>query len=355
MTAPVRPPETRRPSPVTPRGAERSTFEGATTASHRAAATTARPHAARTTQLFRDLYHRAPTTRELDNFETLIARAKANGGTVAQAYAFGAALMRNTDEYRRAHPTGPWIDKLFGDALGRAPTTKELTDCENLIKKTLAEGKHIFEAGAALSFLMRIGDEFKAKHPLAPMYDRIFQDNLGRSASLDEIVRTDALAKQWAAQGKNIFEIAQGVTFLIRLGDEYKAKHPGQVVTGYVNGVPRQISVSDIGNGQKLRTDAAEAYLRMQADAARAGIHFYPESGFRTMEQQQYLYNLYLQGRGNLAARPGYSNHQGGISLDIGNTGGYGGAAYRWLAANAGRYGFRNDVGGEPWHWTYGG
>ncbi|MCC6335977.1 MAG: D-alanyl-D-alanine carboxypeptidase family protein, partial [Myxococcales bacterium] len=319
------------------------------------AATGARPHAARTTALYQDLYHRAPTGQELDSFETLIQKARAGGATVDQAYAFGAALMRNTDDYRRAHPTGPWIDKLFSDGVGRAPTTKELNDCEALIQKLLAQGKHVFEAGAVLTFLMRAGDEFKRKHPLAPMYDALFQENLGRPANLEEIAKTDELARQWAAQGKNIFEIAQGVTFLLRLGDEYKARHPGQVVSGYVSGVPRTITVSDIGNGQRLRTDAAEAYKRMEADAARAGIHFYPESGFRTMEQQQHLYSLYLQGRGNLAARPGYSNHQGGISLDIGGTGGYGGAAYRWLAANAARYGFRNDVGGEPWHWTYGG
>jgi LAS superfamily LD-carboxypeptidase LdcB len=32
---------------------------------------------------------------------------------------------------------------------------------------------------------------------------------------------------------------------------------------------------------------------------------------------------------------------------------GYGTAAYRWLANNARRYGFVNDVRGESWHWTY--
>jgi hypothetical protein len=37
----------------------------------------------------------------------------------------------------------------------------------------------------------------------------------------------------------------------------------------------------------------------MKADAARAGINLSVVSGFRTMAEQQYLYNLYLQGRGN--------------------------------------------------------
>ena len=108
-----------------------------------------------------------------------------------------------------------------------------------------------------------------------------------------------------------------------------------------------------MGNGKYLRTDAANAMNRMRADAARAGINLSVVSGFRTMDQQRYLYNLYLQGRGNLAARAGYSNHQGGLSADINVPGGYGSSTYRWLANNAGRYGFVNDVRTEPWHWTF--
>jgi LAS superfamily LD-carboxypeptidase LdcB len=38
------------------------------------------------------------------------------------------------------------------------------------------------------------------------------------------------------------------------------------------------------------------------------------------MAEQTYLYNCYLSGNcnsGNLAARPGYSNHQSGLAMDI--------------------------------------
>ncbi|MEW5741635.1 MAG: D-alanyl-D-alanine carboxypeptidase family protein [Myxococcota bacterium] len=128
---------------------------------------------------------------------------------------------------------------------------------------------------------------------------------------------------------------------------------PGTRTTGYVNGRPVSITVSPIGNGKYLRSDAAAAFNRMKADAARAGVTLTPVSGFRTMAEQTYLYNLYRQGRGNLAARPGYSNHQQGLSVDVSTGGSYSSAAYRWLAANGRRYGFVNDVGGEPWHWTY--
>jgi LAS superfamily LD-carboxypeptidase LdcB len=65
------------------------------------------------------------------------------------------------------------------------------------------------------------------------------------------------------------------------------------------------------------------------------------------------LYQKYLNGTGNLAAKPGYSNHQNGISMDVGGINGYNTKAYSWLKANAAKYGFKNDVGGEYWHWTF--
>lgn len=124
-------------------------------------------------------------------------------------------------------------------------------------------------------------------------------------------------------------------------------------VTGYVNGVPRTITVASVGNGKFMRSDAAASFNRMKAAAAAAGITLSVNSGFRTQAEQQHLYDLYRQGRGNLAARPGYSNHQGGRSADINMPGGYSGATYRWLQAHGAAYGFKNDVGGEPWHWTF--
>lgn len=122
---------------------------------------------------------------------------------------------------------------------------------------------------------------------------------------------------------------------------------------GYINGVPRNITVTPVGDGEYMRTDAARSFLKMQAAAKRAGISLSATSGFRTMAEQKHLYALWLAGRGNLAARPGFSNHQSGISMDIGGVGSFSTSAYRWLANNAKRYGFVNDVRGEYWHWTY--
>ncbi len=126
----------------------------------------------------------------------------------------------------------------------------------------------------------------------------------------------------------------------------------GKQVTAYVNGQPRTITVVPVGNGQYLRADAARAFKAMQEAARRAGINLGATSGFRTMAQQQELYRRYLNGTGNLAARPGYSNHQNGIAMDVSGIGGRGTAADRWLRANAARFGFRN-LPSEFWHYDF--
>ena len=122
---------------------------------------------------------------------------------------------------------------------------------------------------------------------------------------------------------------------------------------GYQAGRAVSVRLSPIGGGRYLNARAAGPFRDMMAAAHRAGIHLSVNSAFRSMEQQQHLYDLYRSGRGNLAARPGYSNHQMGLSVDLGGIGGYGTRAYNWLQQNAPRYGFVNDVGGEFWHWTY--
>ncbi|MFL5359050.1 peptidoglycan-binding protein [Archangium sp.] len=126
----------------------------------------------------------------------------------------------------------------------------------------------------------------------------------------------------------------------------------GRAITGYVNGVPRQITVSPIPGGKELRSDAAAAFNRMYAAARSAGLPLTVNSAFRSMEQQRALYQAYLNGTGNLAARPGYSNHQGGIALDI-NVGSTSSSTYRWLAAHAKSFGFVRTVPSEAWHWEF--
>lgn len=125
-------------------------------------------------------------------------------------------------------------------------------------------------------------------------------------------------------------------------------------VTGYVKGRPVTLVLASIGNGKMLRTDAAAAFLSMAAEARQAGVTLVPVSGFRSMDEQRALHAGYVANKPgfNPAAQPGFSNHQGGISVDV-NTQSYTSKNFMWLAANAKRFGFKNDVPKEHWHWTF--
>ncbi len=103
-------------------------------------------------------------------------------------------------------------------------------------------------------------------------------------------------------------------------------------------------------DGKPVAADTARAFLRMREAARRDGVTLRIVSGFRSHAEQTRLYRAYRAGRGNLAARPGYSNHQDGAAVDL-NTSDRG--VYRWLQANARQFGFVRTVPSEPWHWEY--
>ena len=122
--------------------------------------------------------------------------------------------------------------------------------------------------------------------------------------------------------------------------------------TGYKQGNPYPITVITY-DGKLVETNTANAFWVMQRAAAEDGVNITIVSGFRTQAQQQYLYNCYINkncNNGNLAARPGYSNHQSGLALDL-NASSAG--VYTWLSNNAGRFGFRRTVPSENWHWEW--
>ena len=122
--------------------------------------------------------------------------------------------------------------------------------------------------------------------------------------------------------------------------------------TGYTSGKAFAITVVTV-DGKKVEKDTANAYYVMAQAAASAGVNLKIVSGFRTMAEQQYLYNCYVNcscNSCNLAAKPGYSNHQSGHALDLNtSTGG----VLTWLNAHGGSYGFKRTVPSEAWHWEW--
>lgn len=125
-----------------------------------------------------------------------------------------------------------------------------------------------------------------------------------------------------------------------------------------------------------MRDEAATALEKMFAGAKADGINLVCGSGFRSQSYQASLYNSYVARSGKAAAdrysaRPGYSEHQTGLAMDIADASGqyylsqqfeYT-AAGKWLKNNAHKYGFilrypktKESVTGymfEPWHFRY--
>jgi len=79
--------------------------------------------------------------------------------------------------------------------------------------------------------------------------------------------------------------------------------------------------------------------------------------GWRSSQRQQELWDEHNCDTGCTVptARPGSSMHEQGLAIDFTSNGqtiqSRSSAAFQWLDANAGRYGFQN-LPSEPWHWS---
>jgi hypothetical protein len=98
--------------------------------------------------------------------------------------------------------------------------------------------------------------------------------------------------------------------------------------------------------GEGMRPDVAEAFDRMAAAAAAAGLPLVVNSGFRSDAEQAELFAANPDPQ--WVAPPGTSLHRCATELDLGPSGAYG-----WLAANAPRFGFVKRYAWEPWHFGF--
>ena len=141
---------------------------------------------------------------------------------------------------------------------------------------------------------------------------------------------------------------------------------------------------SDTAINKTLQTEAADAFLSMQAAAAKDGVDIRMQSGYRSVEYQQKLYDnktQYYRDKGYPEAEarqkaaavvnpPGYSEHNCGLAADLNSPehpaldrGFADTAAFRWLQEHAVEYGFLlrypegaeavTEITYEPWHWRY--
>ncbi|WP_042351487.1 M15 family metallopeptidase [Bacillus massiliigorillae] len=127
---------------------------------------------------------------------------------------------------------------------------------------------------------------------------------------------------------------------------------------------------------RQMRKEPAEALKRMFEAAKSDGIHLAGVSGYRSEAAQTRLYNNYVSKDGveeadRYSARPGHSEHQTGLSIDVsGITGEFAvedqfanTEEAKWLDKHAHEYGFiirfpkgKEDITGykyKPWHIRY--
>jgi len=120
-----------------------------------------------------------------------------------------------------------------------------------------------------------------------------------------------------------------------------------------------KLLVNIVGFGaemEQITIDTLEPYLRLKDAAEQDNIQLSINSAFRTYGRQVQLRHLFEIGRGNLAAKPGTSNHQHGQAFDLNtlhNVFNGSDKVYEWLKKNAPQHGFVRTVSKESWHWEY--
>ena len=137
-------------------------------------------------------------------------------------------------------------------------------------------------------------------------------------------------------------------------------------------------SIVPLPRGGELQADAAAAFIEMRSAAAELGLNLAVRSSYRNYGSQVASYNLVrdnygLDGAEASVARPGHSEHQLGLALDIMHRDGTTGPLtvqgfeysneFFWLLENGYKYGFilrypqaYVSIHGfvyEPWHWRY--
>ncbi len=128
------------------------------------------------------------------------------------------------------------------------------------------------------------------------------------------------------------------------------------------------------GDVQIVRQEVYDAFVDMWNAANNEGIYLIVNSSYRSFDDQTELYNLYKDNYGakqadSVASRPGYSEHQTGLSVDIFSKDNTStktfkdSPAYNWLKDNSYKYGFilrypegKENLTGyefEAWHYRY--
>jgi hypothetical protein len=206
--------------------------------------------------------------------------------------------------------------------------------------------------GSLLADAGNMNDEYSLKNPVN---EGTSNDNVSSPTSSAPITITDE-------DMKHITEDSTGIACAPGTED-------GGISDGYFNKVKTPIRLCKLPNstGAVVNSRVSGAFYSM-FEQMKADLHIdkIPTgSSFRTMEQQQSLYNSNMNKNPPLqTAIPGTSNHQGGMAIDFADNtcpiSSHNGSTcpssklYTWLKSNASKYHIMQfDM--EWWHWSING
>ncbi len=141
----------------------------------------------------------------------------------------------------------------------------------------------------------------------------------------------------------------------------------------YVPNNLEEINKEYARSGMKLVKEAKDAFESLSAKAKEDDLQIIAMSSYRSYQYQDNLYNRYVQNDGvenadTYSARPGFSEHQTGLAIDIYNgkenyTNFENTEEFKWMQENAYKYGFilrfpkdkTKETGYqyESWHYRY--
>ena len=146
-------------------------------------------------------------------------------------------------------------------------------------------------------------------------------------------------------------------------------KLPAVYVPDHLTEIPNDMAY----NGKKVRIEVLEAFQKLWKEAKKENLKITIVSAYRDYEYQTKLFQGYVQEKGlkyalNCSAKPGHSEHQTGLAIDVmGENGDYNlfeqTKEFEWMKDHAHEFGFilrypkgKEKITGfkyEPWHYRY--
>lgn len=238
----------------------------------------------------------------------------------------------------------------------------ELTDDLDLIAENRTRAlTEATERGAALEILLAEVEE--ARDRQQTFAERVESRLDARLAEASALEAVDSELAQQIRNEQN--QIARKLAEIKRKEDEIKRR---EELARRAAAIPNIVGSGQIVSVSGLRVNRtiAQNVVDMFTAAAREGI-LLGGGGYRSSASQIALrrahcgtsdYDIYNRPAATChppTARPGHSMHERGLAIDFTANGraltSRNTPAFRWLSANASKYGFYN-LPSEPWHWS---